>query len=314
MPPASTLKMRRSWEGKRISVRTVASKVGHASATAYSAETVPVEPGEITALTAPTVTGEAKVDSPLTATSGEWKPAPAGLTYQWTADGAPIAGATAATFTPGPDEVAKAIAVTVTATKPGYLDVQSSSSATGPVQKGTIVVTEEPSLDGTPRLGETLSLTSARLTSTNAQMAVEWRRSGQVVPEANRSSYALAAEDLGSRIAARVTLTKPGYETVVMRAGRSRVVKSISKMSVSTSPARRKVAVALQVTAPEVEPVKGTVLVKRGRTLLKEVTLRSGARSMTIRGLPSGRQKLKFIFRSTETVTRAKVVRTVRIR
>ena len=52
------------------------------------------------------------------------------LAYQWTADGVPVAGATTPTFTPGPDEVGKAIAVTVTATRAGYIDVAAPSVAT----------------------------------------------------------------------------------------------------------------------------------------------------------------------------------------
>ena len=46
-----------------------------------------------------------------------------GKPYQWAADGVPVPGATGATFTPGPDQVGKAMTVVVTASKPGYLDV-----------------------------------------------------------------------------------------------------------------------------------------------------------------------------------------------
>lgn len=64
---------------------------------------------------APTITGTAQVGQTLTAANGTWSGTPT-YTRQWKANGAPILGATAATYVPVAGDVGKTITVTVTAT------------------------------------------------------------------------------------------------------------------------------------------------------------------------------------------------------
>lgn len=63
----------------------------------------------------PAIAGLAKVGEPLTAWEGQWSVA-ATYTYQWKADGANKAGATAKTYTPVVGDVGKPVTVEVTAT------------------------------------------------------------------------------------------------------------------------------------------------------------------------------------------------------
>lgn len=74
----------------------------------------------------PSISGTAKVGSVLTANDGVWNGNPAAvLTRQWKANGANIASATGATYTPVSADVGKTITVTVTGT-----NSQGNSAAT----------------------------------------------------------------------------------------------------------------------------------------------------------------------------------------
>jgi len=86
---------------------------------ALAATVTAVEP--IVNITPPTVTGEARVGSTLTATPGEWDAEAPTFAYQWTRDGEPVDGATAATYRLTAADAGRSIAVTVTATADGAL-------------------------------------------------------------------------------------------------------------------------------------------------------------------------------------------------
>ncbi|MGZ5418171.1 MAG: CHAP domain-containing protein [Nocardioides sp.] len=311
---SATLTLKKAQKGKRISVRTTASKLGYPTAVASSAETPPVEPGQIKSVTAPTVTGEATVDSPLVATSGTWTPEPATLGYQWTADGIPVDGATATTFTPGPDQVGKAIAVVVTASKSGYVDVPSTSAPTQPVAPGTITAFPTPLLSGAPRLGQTLTVDPGTFVPADAAVSLEWLRAGVPVEGATGPSYLLTPADLGSRLQARVTFTKPGYTTVQTRSTRSRLVKTVPVVKAAAAPAKGRVGLAVTVSAPGVDPVEGIVQVKHSGKVLKELTLRDGTATTTLRGPDAGKHTIKVKYVATRTVAGAALIREVRIR
>jgi len=80
-------------------------------------------------VTAPSISGPGRVGSTLTSTPGTWsEPAPT-LAYQWTRDGAPIAGATAPTYRLTAGDAGAAIALTVTAAKDGFTPAAASSKA-----------------------------------------------------------------------------------------------------------------------------------------------------------------------------------------
>ncbi|RUT32643.1 histidine kinase [Arsenicitalea aurantiaca] len=67
---------------------------------------------------APAISGEVKVNQTLTAWPGVWAPFGT-FTYQWTADGADIPGATASTYVPVAGDAGKALTVKVTCTNTG---------------------------------------------------------------------------------------------------------------------------------------------------------------------------------------------------
>ncbi len=306
-------------QDQQIAVRVTATKLGFPSARAFSARTSAVAPGVISSTAAPTLTGDPTVDVQLTASAGEWYPTPDAVGYQWTADGVPVAGATAATLTPDASLVGKTLAVTVTASKQGYADVPVTSAATAPVAPGTFTVTDPaavtvPETDARfPRPGQTLSLDPADYTPQDADVSVQWLRAGAPIEGGTGSTYQLGAADLGRHVTAQVTLTKPGYTPLTTRAPGTRWVKSTPTLRVRTRPHRGRVRVVVRVTAFGIDAVPGTVRI-RSHGIRQDLTLDAGRVAFTFRGLHRGRRTFKVRYLPSRTVLGTGLRRTVRVR
>jgi hypothetical protein len=310
---ARTYTLQQPQQDTKVTVQVTASKMGYPTTSAVSKATATVLPGVISSLAAPTVSGDAKVDSTLTATAGSWKPTPDALAYQWTSDGTPIDGATAPALAVGPDLVGHALSVTVTASKAGYDDVSATSAATAPVVPGTFAVSAPPTVNGTPRLGETMTFDPGTFAPSQADVAIQWLRAGRPVAGATGTTYRLTAADLGSRIAARMTITRPGYTPVTERTRSSFRVKSVSRLHVLADPGSGRVKLQIVVTAPKVSPVDGTVRIRSRGKLLAELTLRNGAATARLTDLPAGTRTFTIRYLGSDTATSAVLTRDVRI-
>ncbi|KAM9863989.1 hypothetical protein ACI1US_00148 [Leucobacter sp. BZR 635] len=82
---------------------------------------------------APTIAGKTQVGETLTAHAEGW-PADTSFAYEWAISETPVAGATGATFVLPESAVGKAVTVTVTGTKPGFLATPVTSAPTAKVQ------------------------------------------------------------------------------------------------------------------------------------------------------------------------------------
>ncbi|MGH3354345.1 MAG: hypothetical protein ACRDOJ_00520, partial [Nocardioidaceae bacterium] len=271
-----------------------------------------VRPAVLTDETVPIITGEPVVDLTLTASPGVWTPTPTSLTYQWTADDTPIAGATTPTLTLGPELVGRTLSVTVTASRNGYPDDASTSDPTAPVAPGTFTA-DPPTVTGTPHPGETLRIDPGEVTPAGAIVSVRWLRAGVPVPGAAGSTYPLTTSDLGARVTARVRLTKPGYTTLTRRAQPTRRVKALPRLRVRTEPGQRRLHLTVGLTASGVSPVPGTVAVRSRGRLLRTLTLRGGTAAATLRDLQQGLRPFTVRYRGSEKVSASTVSRTVRI-
>lgn len=87
-------------------------------------------------VTAPTITGSARVGSTLTAQAGTTSPAATGATFRWLRNGAELA-ATGATYKPVSADVGKRLSVRVTQTKDGYGSLTRTSATTGVVVRSS---------------------------------------------------------------------------------------------------------------------------------------------------------------------------------
>lgn len=91
-----------------------------------SGEPVMTEPAAPINLIVPTVSGAAKVGSPLTVDGGDWAGAME-VTYQWKADAANIASATGASYVPVAGNVGKKISVAVTGKNDAFTTVVTTA-------------------------------------------------------------------------------------------------------------------------------------------------------------------------------------------
>lgn len=126
-----TYSVRASDVGDHLRVRVKATATGYYSHTEYS-KSVTVRKALFVPVV-PTVAGDARVGSTLTADPGAWAPAPVKLAYQWYRSGRAIAKATASSYQVTPADEGKAVTVTVTASRPGYYTSRRTSVPTAAV-------------------------------------------------------------------------------------------------------------------------------------------------------------------------------------
>jgi hypothetical protein len=186
-----------------------ATKSGAHSGTAKTAATDTVAHGVFTTGTPPVISGTPQVGVPLSTTTGSWQPAPT-LSYQWLANGQPIAGATASTFTPTADQLAAVLKVRVTAQAVGYRTKRMASVVTGAVAPGQFVMTTGPSISGTPQVDKPLTASPGTWSPT-AKISYQWLADGQPITGATKSTYTPNAADLRKQMTLQVTATQLGY-------------------------------------------------------------------------------------------------------
>lgn len=307
----STLTPVLAHQGKRLSVRVTAAKLGFPTTAVVSASTAAVLPGVITNTIKPAVSGDAQVGSTLSVTSGSWNPAPDQVRYQWQAGGAPIAGATQPTYTVDPERAGAALSVAVTAVKAGYPPVTTTSALSEPVAPGTMTLRAQPTVAGGSRLGATISLVLPDVPA-QSRVAVQWMRGYRPVAGATARSYRLTAADAGSRMQARVTVTRPGYRTLTTRTTWSSVIRATPVIRVTSVAGTRRLAIYAAVGAVGVRPVPGVVQVRSRGRLLGVLPLTNGIGRGTL-AAPRGNRVFRFRYVTTTKVAGGTLLRRIKI-
>jgi surface antigen len=160
--------------------------------------------------TAPTIAGSAAVGSQLEVATGAWSPSPTSVTVQWLADGAAIPGATAPAYVPTPDVKGKTLTAQVTAQLDGYAPGKASL-ATAPVAPGTFQQTQQPTIQGEPQVGSTLTLTPSAWAPQPAKATTQWYADGEPLDGATGGTLTLTRDHIGKQISARVTASSKAY-------------------------------------------------------------------------------------------------------
>jgi len=222
---------------KQVSVLVTVSLPGYTPASTTSAATAAVIPGTFRNTSDPSVTGTPKVGVPLTAAPGGWSPEPT-LSWQWTADRAPIPGATSSTFTPSPAELGKHLAVEVTARRPGYLTAVIESPATAAVLPGTNSAVRRPAITGLPYVGRTLTATPGTWAVAPTSVDYQWYAGGAAIAGATSATFTPTEMQLDQRLTVQVTAHADGYEPRTASSySTSRVV--LGRAAFTTAPSLR---------------------------------------------------------------------------
>ncbi|GAB4004158.1 hypothetical protein [Nocardioides ultimimeridianus] len=209
--------------GKTITVTVTGTLAGgYPPVSRTSAATAAVR-GVLTSAT-PTISGTPKVGSTLTANPGAWSPTPS-FSYQWSVDGTPVPGATAATYAPGSADLGKAVTVAVTGALSGYVTTTKASAPTAAVTTGQLTAAA-PTISGTAIVGRTLSAVTGTWSPTPS-FTYQWLRAGVPIPGATGATYRLVAADTGKQITAQVTGTRDGYATTTLGSAPTAAVKGV---------------------------------------------------------------------------------------
>jgi hypothetical protein len=209
--------------GKTVRVEVTASKSGHAAGTATSAATAAVVAATVPvvgSLSLPTITGAPRVGTTVSATPGTWTPAGTSPAYQWLVAGAPVAGATAASYTPVAADAGKALQVRVTATAAGH-SAATATSAASTIDKGTLKATKKPKVTGKAKKSATIKVSPGAWSPAEVTVTYRWYAGAKAIPNATAAKLKLAGRTLkavsGKAISVVVTVTAPGYSTATSR-------------------------------------------------------------------------------------------------
>ena len=186
----------------------------------------------------PTISGTATKGQTLVAGTGSWTgTTPISFAFEWRrcdsagANCSPITAATNTTYTLQDADVGARLRVLVTASN-SEGTASALSDATDVVSSGGVPVnTGEPSISGSPVVGQKLSGTTGSWTGDQPMtFAFQWVRCGSdggkpdgsncaFISGATSSSYTLASSDVGGRMRVRVTATNSsGSQTVASNA------------------------------------------------------------------------------------------------
>ena len=197
--------------GSVVTFAVTGTRAGYAPVTKTSAGTAPVAAGDLTLTPKPSVTGTPKVDVELTGVPGTWDDGIT-LTYAWSADGSPIAGAQGLTYSPTAAQVGAVLTFGVTGAKSGYSSVTQSVD-TDAVAAGEQSNTPTPVVSGVAKVGRPLSVTAGEWDAGTA-LSYQWFVDAMLVAGADSTTFVPPASAVGQRVTARVTGVKAGYVPV----------------------------------------------------------------------------------------------------
>jgi 5-hydroxyisourate hydrolase-like protein (transthyretin family) len=157
----------------------------------------------------PTISGTPRVGSVLTANTGSWTPSGVVFTYEWRANGTPIAQATGSSLTLTAGQTNATITVAVTGTK-GSRSATAVSAGVGPVAPvppatTPVANTSAPTVAGSAKVGSTLTAGPGAWSPGGVSLAYQWLSEGAPIAGATGTSYAVPPGQVGRRLSVRVT-------------------------------------------------------------------------------------------------------------
>jgi hypothetical protein len=146
------------------------------------------------------INGTAKVGETLTANTSGLTNKSGTATYQWQANGQNIAGATGSTYTLTASENGDIITVIVSYSGNTGNITSGATSAVLPSDPTKEALQGTVSINGTAKVGETLSANTSGLTNASGNATYQWQADGQNIAGATSSTYTLTASENGEVI------------------------------------------------------------------------------------------------------------------
>ncbi|RFA22084.1 hypothetical protein [Subtercola boreus] len=161
----------------------------------------------------PTIVGDPLVGSVLTAQAGTWKPQPVTLSYQWSRNGAAIAGATRSQYTLVTADAGARVTVAVTGRTPSGASATVASSPTETVA-ARVITGVQNYLNGTQIVGYTLYAETRGVSPLGVAFTYQWLSDGAPIAGDTKAVHQVVPADVGHRISLAITARKTGYPTV----------------------------------------------------------------------------------------------------
>ncbi|MFI8525222.1 hypothetical protein ACIGB8_12295 [Promicromonospora sukumoe] len=207
--------------GRTLRLEVTGTRAGYGSRTVSSAAAT-VAKATFTA-TSLKISGTVKVGGKVSATTGNFSPAPSKVTYRWKANGRSISGATSRTYTIPSRLHGDKLTVTATASRTGYT-TRTVTSASSVVAK-PFARTVAPTISGTVRVGKTLTANRGTWSPAPTSVGYRWLANGKVIAGATGRTYKLTTKEHGKKISVEVKGRKHAYLTATRRSSSTAAVK-----------------------------------------------------------------------------------------
>jgi hypothetical protein len=220
----------------------------------------------------PTISGQAREGSSLTANNGSWSNTPTSFTYQWqrcNTDGtgcAGISGATSKTYALVAADVDHRMRVVVTATNADGSASANSTPSAIVSSTGAPVNTAKPTISGSATVGEDLTAANGTWSGGVRSFTYQWQRcpSGNEsgctsISGATAKTYTVRTADVGSALRVNVTAHNASGSTATATSDLTSVVGQNTTTVVQTT---TKVNHAPTITLLSAKRINGKVYVR----------------------------------------------------
>ena len=206
--------------GQKISFRVTGTKAGYVTASQTSAQTATVVKATFVENTRPSITGPSAANK-YTAVAGSWSPTPSLTTYQWSANGTPIAlNGTSSTYTAVAGDAGKTLSVLVTVSQSGYTTASDSPAQPTAAVVGQFSSKPVPTLSGTAKVGSTLTATPGAWVPTPDSISYTFVGygststcgSGTMLQTGTSATYVIAASAAGETVCVRQSDVLANFE------------------------------------------------------------------------------------------------------
>ncbi|MEP9363876.1 lamin tail domain-containing protein [Nocardioides sp. CN2-186] len=192
--------------GRTVTLAVTGTRPGFTDATTTATAAIG---GAVLSGPTPVIVGTPGFGQTLTADVGSWG---AGVTthYVWRTSGGTVLATDGPVTLTDPALVGKTITLSVTGTKPGYQAATTTASA---LVAGATLTAPTPTVSGTPKVGQTLSVAAGSWGPGTVQLTYAWLADGLPIPGATGTTLDLGIDQVGSSITVRVTGAEAGYVT-----------------------------------------------------------------------------------------------------